>query len=533
MSHRLFGLAANPALPSGLLDRLLALAVAGGPEAAEGPFDFDTEELALALADRPDLGRARARVLAARAESTAVGLAYGGQLHADDVDPGAWPLAAVALLDAGADRPAWARLLAAHPDPGIRWRLASCPGLPTDVAETLAADPDTGVVAELALWTTAEVATRLARHPHAEVRYAAALNEAAAPAALAALITGVGLDPAVSCLVCDIKDVPFTHHPYCPDPDCELRSGAACDGTHGSTVEETRERAARNPATPAAAAATLAGDPSMLVRWTLAERSDLPREVYARLAEDPVPGVREAVAGNPAIGEDLVRALAADPSHEVRRALARHPGLPLDVLAGLARSTRIGSVLPPRIAAATPGELAGLAASPHAAVRMLVAHHRDLEPELRDALAADPDAAVVSAVAPHPGLAEERLRSMVAAHGGRVVARVAANPDAPGALLEELARREPPVRKVLRAIAAHPHATAEALRPCLADPKAGPIAAAHPALPPALLVDLLDGGDERLAEAAAGNPSLPVAAMAELTARYGRAAEPGVTRPVS
>ncbi|MFC9294968.1 hypothetical protein ACFTWH_23505 [Streptomyces sp. NPDC057011] len=541
MNRRLYGLAANPALPPALLDRLVALAVAEAPEPASGPFDADadtgtgtgtgTEELVLALTGRADLGRALARVLAARNEATGVQLAYGGQLDPDDVDPAAWPVVAVALLDAGADRPDWARLLAAHPDPGVRWRLASCPGLPPEVAQALADDRDTGVVAELALWTTAEaVADRLARHPHAEVRYSAALNEAVSPAALAALITGEGLDPAVSCLVCDVKGVPFTHHPYCPDPDCELRPGAACDGTHGSTVAETRERAARNPSAPPAAAASLAGDPSMFVRWALAERSDLPQEVYGRLAEDAVPGVREAVAGNAAIGEALVRALAADPSHEVRRALAHHPGLPLDVLAGLARSTRIGPVLLPRIAAAGADELAGAAASPHAAVRMLAAQRRDLPPGVRDALAADPDAAVVASVAPHPGLPEERLRSMVAAHGGRVVARVAANPDAPGALLEELARREPPVRKVLRAIAAHPHATAEALRPCLADPKAGPLAAAHPALPPALLVELLDGGDEGLAEAAAGNPALPVAVMEELLARY---PEPGVTRPVS
>ncbi|MFG2983535.1 hypothetical protein ACGFYQ_20175 [Streptomyces sp. NPDC048258] len=203
------------------------------------------------------------------------------------------------------------------------------------------------------------------------------------------------------------------------------------------------------------------------------------------------------------------------------------------MLAELARTTRIGPVLLPRIAAAAPDELAGPAASPHAAVRMLVAQRRDLPAGLLDALATDPDAAVVAAVAPHPGLSEERLRSMVTAHGGRVAARVAANPDAPSALLAELARQEPPVRKALRAVAAHPHATAEALRPCLADPKAGPIAAAHPALPPALIMELLDGGDERLAEAAAGNPSLPAAAMEELTARYARSTEPGVTRPVS
>ncbi|MFD9723754.1 hypothetical protein [Streptomyces sp. NPDC059072] len=525
MNHLLYGLAANPALPPDLLDRMVALLVAADPD------DDDATMLDLALGDRTDLGRARAQALASRDEATAVRLAYGGQLDADDVDPVKWPGPAVALLDEGIDRPEWARLLAVHPDPGVRWRLASCPGLPPDVVETLAADPDTGVVAELALWaTTTEVATRLALHPHAEVRYSAALNEAADPAVLAALITGEGLEPAVSCLVCDAKDVPFTHHPYCPDPDCELRPGAECDGAHGSTVLETWERAARNPSTPAGAAASLAGHPSMLVRWALAERSDLPREVHARLAEDPVPAVREAVAGNPAVGEELVRALASNASQEVRRAVAHHPDLPLDVLADLARSTRIGPVLLPRIAAATPRELTELAGSRHGAVRMLVAQRRDLPPELRDALATDPDAAVVASVAPHPGLSEERLRAMVAAHDGRVAAGVAANPDVPGALLAELARREPPVRKALKAIAVHPHATAEALLPCLADSKAARFAAGHPALTPSVLVGLLADADWQVVEAAAANPSLPPSVMEDLVRRY---TDPGVTRPVS
>ncbi|MFJ4776861.1 hypothetical protein [Streptomyces sp. NPDC088762] len=525
MNHLLTGLAANPALPPELLDQLLDLVAAAGPED-----DDATKLLLLSLTGRSDLGPVRARALADRDLGTAVQLAYGGQLDPDDIDPGAWPVTAVALLDAGADRPGWARLLAAHPDPRVRWRLASCPGLPSDVAERLAADPDTGVVAEFALWAPGEVADGLARHPHAEVRYAAALNEAVSPALLAALITGEGLAPASSCLVCDTKDIPFTHHPYCPDPECELRAGAECDGRHGSTVEETRERAARNPATPAAAAASLAGHPSMLHRWAPAERTDLPQEVYARLAQDPVPGVREAVAGNPAAGEDTLRALGADTSPEVRRALARHPGLPLDLLTALAHTTRIGPVLLPRIAGASPAELAELAASPHARVRMLVAHRHDLPAAVRDALAADPDAAVVAAVSPHPGLSEEQLRSMVAVHGSRVCARVAANPGAPADLLAELARLEPPVRKALKAIASHPNATAEALRPCLADPKAGPLAAAHPALPPALLVELLDGADEAVAEAAAANPALPAATMARLLTA---STEPGVTGPVS
>ncbi|MFD7554892.1 hypothetical protein ACFV9E_10200 [Streptomyces sp. NPDC059835] len=535
MNHLLCGLAANPALPAPLTDRLLDLALEAVAR-ADAPTDREPsrdllDELIEELADRSDLSRDRVRALAAHHEHTAVQLAYSGTLTAADVDPAVRPLAALALLDERRGLPEWARLLSASPDVHIRWKLASCPGLPQDVTEALAADPDPEVVTELALWTTdPAVAARLARHPHAEVRSAAACNEAVPPAALAALITGDGLPPATSCLVCDIKDVPFVHDPYCPDVDCELRAGAACDGSHASTVHEIRERALRNPSTPAEAAVSLADTPWTLLRWALAERSDLPQQVYALLARDPVPGVREAVAGNPAIGEELVRALAAEAAHEERRSLAHHPRLPLDVLVALARTTKTGPVLLPRIAAATAEEIADLAGSAHASVRMLVGERRDLSDGVRDALADDPDAAVVKAVAPHPGLSEGQLRGMVARHGVPVHARVAANPDAPGSLLTELARHGPPARRALREIAKHRNATAEALVPCLADRRARRDAAAHPALAEPVLIGLLDDADEELAQAAAENPSLPPSVMEDLVRRY---TEPGVTRPVS
>ncbi|MER7465851.1 hypothetical protein [Streptomyces sp. NPDC097981] len=513
-AHLAAGLAVNPALPPELLDRLVARAA---PDPDEGA------DLARALSERTDLGPARVAALAARDVHDAIRLARAGLLNPADVDPAARPSVALALLDEGAGPPAWARLLATHPDREIRRTLASRPGLPLDVVESLAADPDPGVVAELALWTTEpSVAARLAAHPHAEVRKGAAANEAVPPAALAALITGEGLSPARSCLVCDREEIPFTHDPYCPRTDCNLRGGAACAGGHESTVHETWQQAAWNPATPVAAAASLTGHPSMLIRCALAERSDLPQELYAQLAEDPIPAVRSEVAGNPAIGEPLIRALAArcgkgkNAGDEVAHSLARNPRVPLDVLAHLAGTTRIGPTLLPRIAAARPAELAGLAASPQARVRLLVAQRRDLAPELRDALAADTDASVAKAVAPHPGLSGEQLRAMVARHGVRVLARVAANPDAPPALLEDLARHDPPVRRVFREIAGHPNATAAALLPCLADEKARSRTAGHPALPPAVLAGLLADADPAVARAAAANPSLPPAVMAEL-----------------
>jgi hypothetical protein len=190
--------------------------------------------------------------------------------------------------------------------------------------------------------------------------------------------------------------------------------------------------------------------------------------------------------------------------------------VPLDVLTQLARTAKIGNTLLPRIATASPAQVEELAKSPDPAARMLVAHRRNLPPEIRDRLADDPDAKVVKALAPHPGLTEAQLRTMVDRHGVRVLAKVATNPDAPPALLEELVRHSPTVQKVFREVARHRGATASALLICLTDQQARPIAARHPALPPPAIVELLADADGQVREAAAANPSLPPAVMSDL-----------------
>ncbi|MFD6288931.1 hypothetical protein [Streptomyces sp. NPDC060205] len=504
MHHLLSGLAANPALPSELVDRLISLA-------------DDDDDVADDLACRADLSRAQAVALVERVEESAMRLAYEGRLTAADIDPVARPDAALALLDRGAGRPEWARLLAADPIRERREKLAACPGLPPDVVDALAADPDVRVVAELALWTTApDVTARLATHPHAEVRRSVAANEATPPATLAALLTGAGQPAARHCLVCDREEIPFVHDPQCSRPDCDLPAGASCDGSHESTGHRTWEAALRNPATPVESVAVFADHPSMLLRWALAIRQDLPRQAYVRLAADPAPGIRADLAENPALDEALIRVMADDRDPAVRRALAHHPRVPLDVLTRLAGTAKAGNTLLPRIAAASPAEIEDLASSPDPAARMLVAHRRDLPPGIRDRLADDPDAKVVKAVAPHPGLSEAQLRAMVERHGVRVLAKVATNPDATPALLEELTRHEPPVQKAFREIARHSAAPAAVLLACLADRQARPIAAAHPALPPPVITELLTDTDWQVAEAAASNPSLPVAVMSDL-----------------
>lgn len=503
MNPALCGLAANPALPVELVDRLIAIA---------------DEDIAECLARRTDLSRAQAVALAARFPENAVLLAYEGQLTTADVDPAVWPRAALALLDEGAGDPEWARLFAADPDVEHREKLASCPELPSAAREMLAADPDVRVVTELALWTTADLAARLVRHPHAEVRRAVAANAATPPYVLAMLITGEGLPAAERCLVCDREETPFTHDPECPRLDCDLRSGAECTGSHESTVLETAQLALQNPATPAGAVVRFADHPSMLLRRLLAARPDLPPEMAERLADDPVPGVRSDLAENPAIDDTLMRRLAADRGHDVRRSLAHNPRVPLDVLSRLAGTVKLGPTLLPRIAAASPAEVEELSRSTNPAVRMLLAERRDLPAGIRDALATDPDAKVAKSLAPHPGLSETQLRAMVVRHGVQAIAKVATNPDAPPALLADLATHTPPVRKALREIARHAHAPGPALLACLTDVRARPLAAGHPALPPSVIVDLLADDDRGVVEAAAANPSLPVAVMARLVA---------------
>ncbi|MER5865933.1 hypothetical protein [Kitasatospora sp. NPDC002040] len=501
MDRLLYGLAANPNLPPHLLDRLIAGA---GPE------------VLAALADRPDLSPAQASALAARDQGAALRLAYAGLLAPDGVDPATQPSTALALLDSGTGLPSWASRLAVEPDVEHRERLAACPGLPADVVARLAVDPEVRVVTELALRTTAEAAARLARHPHAEVRRAVAGNQATPSAVLAALLSGDGLPPARWCRVCAQEPVPFEHDPHCPRAACELLPGDACDGDHRSTVHAIQLAAVGNPATPPAAMGRFATHPSALLRHELAGRVDLLAETYRQLADDAIPWVRGALAANPAIDEALIRRLAEDDGHDVRRRLAHHPRLPLDLLARLADAVRIGPVLLPRIADATADEVNQLASSGSPNLRMLVAQRRDLPDPIRDALADDPDVKVVGSIAAHPGLSGTRLHAMVDRHGDRVAAAAAANPEAPPDLLTRLARRDPPARKALRAIAEHPRATGPALLVCLTDRRARLPAARHPALPPGVLTALLTGDDEELAEAAAANPALPVAAMAGL-----------------
>ncbi|MFB7906715.1 hypothetical protein ACFC1T_09835 [Kitasatospora sp. NPDC056076] len=439
MPTLLYAVARNPALPPELLGQLIDRLPAAD------------EELACALAERTDLDPGQVRLLAERFEDAAVRLAERGLLPVGDVDPLARPRVALVLLDEGRGDPAWARLFARDPDELVRERLASAVGLPDEVADLLAVDESDDVVAVLGHCTgRPDLLARLAVHPAAQVRRAAAANEATPAELLTALLD---------------------------DPEVMVR-----------------EQAAAHPTTPGSAAARLVGD-HMMIRQALATHPGLPAGTYRRLAGDEIPWVRSNLARNPGIDAALMSRLAEDDGYDVRRSLAHNPAIPFDLLARLAAAVRIGSTLLPRIAAATPAELRALAAVPEPRVRVLVAEHRALPTDLRDRLAADPDASVVKSVAPHPGLSGAQLATALNRFGTKVATAVTRNPGTPTALLDRIATTPPTPVKALRTLAAHPNASPAALTACLASP------------------------DHRTAEAAAANPALPVAVMAELATR--------------
>ncbi|MFF3615492.1 hypothetical protein [Streptomyces sp. NPDC002580] len=126
MNPVLCGLAANPALPPELVDRLIEVADA---------------DLADDLAGRADLSRARAAALLSRVGESGVALAHAGRLAAADVDPAAHPSAALALLDEGRGSVRWARRFAADPVAEHREKPAACPGLPAAVMARLVPRP--------------------------------------------------------------------------------------------------------------------------------------------------------------------------------------------------------------------------------------------------------------------------------------------------------------------------------------------------------------------------------------------------------
>ncbi|MFD3944021.1 hypothetical protein [Streptomyces sp. NPDC058579] len=467
-------LAANPALPEHLFERL----------AATGD-----EDVRYALACRDDLTEAQARTLRAHDDADLWTLVARGKVPWAEV-PRDDPALLLAAAQAGTAPEAAIRELARHPDPEVRAEVADHgTGLPPEVLAALARDPDP-TVAERAAEVPelpADLAAELARHAHVPVRVSLAGNDRVPPSLLAALLADGGRPAPTRCGACG-------------------RQAEGC-ADHTPGVRRIRLAAAANPSVPPAALEAFLdaqeaeegqeAEEAATV-WLLAdiaERTDLPVSLHTRLAAHPDAFVRKALARNPSIGESLLLRLADDPDLIVRLAVSENPAVPLARLTADAGRRRLPREPLPRILAATDAELANLAASRVAQVRALVAARPDLPPALADRLAADADLGVVRRVAPHPGLTEDRLTDLVERHGQPVYGAVAGNPGCTGALLRRMARDAGPARKAVRPIAA------------------------HPALPPDVVEDLLTHPDPKVARAAAEHPALPVATMERLLAR--------------
>ncbi|MER5961435.1 hypothetical protein [Streptomyces sp. NPDC002057] len=455
------GLAANPALPERLLERLAAIG---------------DEYVRAVLARRDDLTESPARTLLTHADADIHTLIALGKVPWTDV-PRHDPTLLLAAAQAGIVPDAVLRDLATHPDPEIRGELAFyVTDLPHHILAVLARDPDPDVVERVAgvPELPADLAEEIARHPHVVVRVSLAENDRVPPALLAALVADGGHPPPTRCASCH-------------------RRTEGC-GDHTPGVRRIRLAAAANPAVPPGGIEAFLGPEETWAPAEIAERTDLPAPFHHRLAVHPAAFVRTTLARNPSIGEALILKLAADPDPDVGLAVAENPAVPLSLVVALAGRRRLPRGPLPRILAANDAELYELAMSRVAQVRALAASRPDLPAPLVDLLAADPDIGVARRIAPHPELTGHQLTAMTDRHGPPVYGAVAQNPGCPAELLRRMAQDCTSVAKALRPIAA------------------------HPALPPDVVERLLDAPDQRVVHAAAAHPALPIRTMERLLA---------------
>lgn len=389
MNAVLAGLASNPALPSALLDRLIAV-----------------RALAEELARRPDLSPHHVCALLAFNDATVTHTLLENGLVAPKDVPLSNPRVALVVTGHPDADPSVARSLAADRDETVRLALPEqARALPADVVEHLAHDPDERVVAELVTFHAlpSSLAESLSRHPSAEVRRALAASPHTPPRLLVRLRDfprELAQNPATPAVIAaDLVHHHATRYWLAARTDLpgEVYAELAADVQPGIlaqlagnpavpvdvlrtlvTTRASQRALVRNPALPldllleVVAAAriepeqvprvasasepelrTLAASVVGQARMLVALRADLPLDLFQQLVSDPDPGVASAVVTNPlATVEQLWRsverhgarlyprvalnpacppellhhmALRADGVGETYRAIARHP----------------------------------------------------------------------------------------------------------------------------------------------------------------------------------------------------------------
>ncbi|OKI49130.1 HEAT repeat domain-containing protein [Micromonospora sp. CB01531] len=241
------GLAENPALPSGLVRRLVRYRCGFGHVATRADLTPDMIEEILASGHH-------------------------------------WLLHSLALnrqLSHAVRMP-----LAAHTDPGIRAALVvgACDA-PRELYERLVDDPDTRVREHLAERddVPADLLARLARDPDPKVRATLARWWTQSPEAVRRILLTDPVDE-VRAAACSTYYARLPH----PVPPPDLMAGLLADPV-------SRAGAVRHAVLTPKLAARLAGDPDHQVRRQVAEHPQLPPPVRDLLAEDPSANVRMGV----------------------------------------------------------------------------------------------------------------------------------------------------------------------------------------------------------------------------------------------
>ncbi|MFD9705554.1 hypothetical protein [Lentzea sp. NPDC059081] len=321
MNAVLEGLAANPALPGHLLDRLVTV-----------------PSLGWTLASRPDLGPEHVRALlelddpSVVAELLSRGRVVPSDVHSSD------PAVLLALTAHPDCDPALVRSLALHP--AARRRLpAVARVLPADVLELLAADPE--VAAEVALHHALPpaLAESLSRHPAPEVREAVASS----PHTPAAVLTRLSAEDALARSLARNPATPaavaaglLRHHAARyflasrTDLPVEVYEQLASEIEPGVLLE-----LAANPAVPEEVARQLRKPTRTSPAPVVLDVSCSPESLHDMALSGDVETLR-AIAQHPAAwGETLLLCLG-DP--RARHFAAGHPNLPAGTIAELLES---------------------------------------------------------------------------------------------------------------------------------------------------------------------------------------------------
>jgi hypothetical protein len=461
------GLALNPALPEGMIRRLIAHR-RGPVEVGRRP-DLTAELIdEMIAADRPGLlrslalnddlpGSVRLRLARHPDASVRAGVAMG--------------------CDQGASREVF-ELLLADPEPATRVYLAENAAMPDDLRERLAADPSAEVRTALARrWPAApeHVRRTLLTDLDDEVREAAcsahhphlAPPPDLIPALLADPVTRAGV---VRHLTLDEQ----TARRLSQDPDADVR------------VE-----VAKHPGLPSELRDALGTDPNAWVRLAVFGREDTPgplrSAIHAQLlagphslgftgedgaaiermlvlgelrmlrlawvSADPLPHVGSpypcfrvsAASSEQPLPPRVVARLLADDEYDVRSTMARRAPHLVDVVT----AERVDREFSPSSAKYTPWRpadeltfpaevLRRFATDPDPRMRCLAPRDPDLPAGTAARLAADPDAEVRHAVAGHRNLPAEALIALLDDVDERTVHAAAASPRLPEAQMERV-----------------------------------------------------------------------------------------------